>query len=71
MNRYGGGILFVSALAPFIPVDAAGLVAGSTRYPVHKFLLYLGAGKILSNALLLYLSVEAFDRAERYLKWLT
>lgn len=71
MNRFGGGILFVSALAPFIPVDAAGLVAGSTRYPVHKFLVYVGAGKILSNALLLYLSVEVFDRAESFLKWFT
>lgn len=71
MKRFGGGILFVSALAPFIPVDAAGLVAGSIRYPVRKFLVYVGAGKIISNALLLYLSVEAFDRFEPYLKWVT
>lgn len=71
MKRFGGGLLFVSALFPFIPVDAAGLVAGSIRYPIRKFLLYVGAGKIISNALFLYLSVEAFDRYEPYLKWVT
>ena len=71
MKRFGGGLLFVSALFPFIPVDAAGLVAGSIRYPIRKFLLYVGAGKIVSNALFLYLSVVAFDRFEPYLKWVT
>ena len=71
MKRFGGGLLFASALFPFIPVDAAGLVAGSIRYPIRKFLLYVGAGKIISNALFLYLSVEAFNRFEPYLKWVT
>ena len=71
MKRFGGGLLFVSALVPFIPVDAAGLVAGSIRYPIPKFLVYVGAGKIISNAIFLYLSVEAFDRFEPYLKWVT
>jgi membrane protein YqaA with SNARE-associated domain len=70
MGRYGGGIIFVSALIPVIPMDAAGLVAGSTRYPVARFLIYLSIGKILMTATILYFAVRAFDWAEPYLKWL-
>ena len=69
MRRYGGGIIFASALIPFIPVDAAGLMAGSTRYPVSKFLLYLSLGKIPMTVAVLYLSVKAFDWAEPFIKW--
>ena len=71
MRRFGGGILFVSALIPLIPVDAAGLVAGATRYPVKKFLFYLSLGKIPMTAAVLYFTVKAFDWADPYVKWFT
>ncbi len=71
MARFGGGIIFAFALIPVIPVDAAGLMAGSTRYPLAKFLIYMGLGKVPINAALLYFSVKAFDWADPYLKWLT
>jgi uncharacterized membrane protein YdjX (TVP38/TMEM64 family) len=70
MDRYGGGITSVSALIPMIPMDAAGLVAGSTRYPVARFLVYLSLGKILMTATVIYFAIRAFDWAEQYLKWL-
>ena len=71
MSRYGGGIIFVSALIPFIPVDAAGLMAGATKYPITKFLIYLSLGKIPMTVAVLYLSVKAADWADPYLKWFT
>ncbi|MEE9324191.1 MAG: VTT domain-containing protein [Dehalococcoidia bacterium] len=71
MDRFGGGIIFVSGLLPIIPVDVAGLLAGSTKYPVRKFLVYLGLGKILMTVAILYVSVKAFDWAEPYIKWFT
>lgn len=71
MDRFGGGIIFVSALLPIIPVDVAGLIAGSTKYPVRKFLIYLGLGKTIMTVLILYLSVKAFDRFDPVLNWFT
>lgn len=70
MSRFGGGIIFLCALVPLFPVDAAGIVAGATRYPIPKFLLYLGAGKVIMMMAILYLAARAFEWAEPYLKWL-
>jgi membrane protein YqaA with SNARE-associated domain len=70
MNKIGGGILFFFGLLPFLPVDAAGLIAGSAKYPVGKFLFWLGLGKVLMSVIILYLTAQAFAWAEPYLKWI-
>lgn len=70
MTRLGGGILFLFGLLPFLPVDAAGVLAGASKYPVTKFLIYLGIGKTLMSIMILYLAAKAFEWAEPYLMWL-
>ncbi len=70
MRRAGGFIIFAFALIPLLPVDAAGVIAGATRYPIPKFLFYLALGKILMSVAILYLAAKAFEWAEPYLKWL-
>ena len=45
MARWGGGGLFAFALLP-LPFDVAGIWAGTTRYPVWRFVAYVAAGKI-------------------------
>ena len=70
MSRFGGGIIFLFALIPLLPVDAAGIVAGATRYPIPKFLFYLGMGKVIMMVAILYLAARAFEWAEPYLSWL-
>lgn len=70
MTRMGGVILFLFGLLPFLPVDAAGVLAGASRYPVTKFLLYMGLGKVLMTVTIMYLAAMAFQWAQPYLMWL-
>jgi len=43
----GGLALFVLALVPNPVFDVAGIAAGGLGYPLQKFLLYVGTGKVL------------------------
>lgn len=70
MRRRGALVLLVTGLLPFLPVDAAGLIAGATRYPIPKFLVYLGIGKVVMTTVILYIAAQAFEWAEPYLRWL-
>ena len=46
-ERRGGGVaLFLFAALP-VPFDVAGIWAGTTRYPIRRFLLYVIMGKIV------------------------
>ncbi len=45
MERYGGAVIFTFAAVPVLPMDAAAMVAGSTGYPVTKFLVFMAMGK--------------------------
>lgn len=67
MARFGGAIIFGSALIPFVPVDVAGLAAGMTSYPIRRFLLYLSFGKIPMTIAVVYIAAQAFDWAEPWL----
>lgn len=70
MSRLGGGILLCFSLIPFSPVDAAGVLAGASGYPIPRFLIYIGIGKVLKSVSILYLAAKAFEWAESYLTWL-
>lgn len=70
MRRRGALVLLVTGLLPFLPVDAAGLIAGATRYPIPKFLVYLGIGKLIMATVILHVAAQAFEWAEPYLRWL-
>ncbi len=69
MRNFGGLIVFGSALIPFVPIDAAGLIAGAVRYPVLKFLIYLGIGKVIMTAAIMFLAARAFEWAAPYLEF--
>ena len=47
-RRLFGPTLFLFAATP-LPFDVAGIVAGTVRFPVWWFLLWVGAGKILNT----------------------
>ena len=55
MQRYGPWGIFLIALQPLLPVDVAGLLAGTTRLPLWKFLLPCWAGKFPKYLLVAYL----------------
>ena len=46
MKKYGGWAIFVLAFQPFLPFDAAGLVAGATKYPYWKFCFFCFLGRV-------------------------
>ena len=47
-RRYFGPTLFLFAVTP-LPFDVAGILAGTLRFPVGWFLVWVGAGKILNT----------------------
>ena len=49
-SRWTGPMLFVLAALP-IPFDLAGVWAGTTRYPLPRFLLFIAPGKIIKVTL--------------------
>lgn len=46
-KKYGGGAIFILALIPNPLFDLAGVAAGALGMPIHRFLLWALAGKIL------------------------
>ena len=47
-GNFLGPTLLLFAATP-LPVDIAGLVAGAVHYPVSRFLVWIGVGKIIST----------------------
>ncbi len=47
VRRRGGVALFVFAVIPNPLFDIAGIAAGGLGYPLPKFLIYVGAGKVI------------------------
>ena len=47
-RRLFGPMLFVFAATP-LPFDVVGILAGTLRYPIWRFLFWVGAGKILNT----------------------
>jgi membrane protein YqaA with SNARE-associated domain len=49
MKRWGGITILVLAAIPNPVFDVAGMVSGALRYPVWKFCLYGGIGRIIKH----------------------
>ena len=47
MRKWGTMTIFVFSLAPFLPFDVAGMVAGVLHFPIWKFLVACWFGKAL------------------------
>ncbi|NPA30403.1 MAG: VTT domain-containing protein [Chloroflexi bacterium] len=54
MQRYGDGVLFVLAALPTPLFDLAGIVAGATRIPLRRFVLWTFAGKLVKMLAVTY-----------------
>jgi membrane protein YqaA with SNARE-associated domain len=61
MNRFGGAIIFVATLAPFLPMDAASILAGGIRYPFKRYFIVMGSAHIIKMIITTYLIANSTD----------
>jgi len=66
MKKRGTVTIFVFALAPFLPLDVAGMVAGAFHFPVWKFLIACFFGKTLLLLLMVYSASWGWDALLRF-----
>lgn len=64
MNRFGGTIIFVATLAPFLPMDAASILAGGIRYPFKRYFIIMASAHTLKMVTTTYLIANSTN-------WLT
>jgi membrane protein YqaA with SNARE-associated domain len=67
MKRWGALPLFVLALIPNPLFDVAGAVAGALRFPLWKFLLYSGAGRIIKHTFVAFAGAWGMEFILRFL----
>ena len=60
MKKYGSFAIFLFALLPILIFDLIGIVAGSARFPLWKFILACFAGRLLRCLIEAYLGYGAF-----------
>ena len=53
-GRVGHLILLIGTSIPFIPMDFASIVAGATRYPLRKYMVYTSIGSIIRMTMSTY-----------------
>ncbi len=61
MKRWGVWTVFVFAVAPFLLVDVAGMVAGALRFPLWKFVLVVWVGKSLKYIALVLIGAWGWE----------
>jgi membrane protein YqaA with SNARE-associated domain len=59
MRRRGGITVFVLSLVPNPFFDLAGLVAGTLRYPLWRFLMFCWLGKVIKTTLVAWAGAES------------
>ncbi len=66
MQRYGTWTVFALALIPNPVFDVGGIAAGALRFPLWKFLISCGTGKVLKNTII---ACAAYYGFETLLRW--
>lgn len=60
MRKYGGPAIFAFSFTP-LPFDLVGIVAGSIRFPIWKFLFYCWVGRLARALLIVHLGKIGWD----------
>jgi len=60
MKKYGSFAIFLFALLPILIFDLIGIVAGSAKFPLWKFILACFAGRLIRCLVEAYLGYGAF-----------
>ena len=68
MHRFGSVILLFATLMPISPGDFAGLLAGATRYPLRKYILYVGVASVIKMTVMVYLAAASLAWLQEWLQ---
>ena len=68
VHRFGAVIFFVFSVSPLAPLDMTGIIAGATRYPVRKFLVYVALGKMIKFTVIAYAGALSLEWLSRWLE---
>jgi membrane protein YqaA with SNARE-associated domain len=66
MRRWGGITLLVLAAIPNPVFDVAGAVAGALRFPIWKFCVYGGIGRIIKHTVVAYAGAWGVESVFRF-----
>ena len=61
LHRYGNFAVFIFALLPILIFDLLGIVAGSLRFPLWKFVLFCWLGRLIRCLVEAYLGYGIFS----------
>jgi len=67
MRRRGFVTVFLFSLIPLLPFDVVGVVSGTLRFPIWKFLLACFLGKTLLTIVLIQTGAWGWDALLRYI----
>jgi membrane protein YqaA with SNARE-associated domain len=67
MKRWGAVTIFILAAIPNPFFDIAGAAAGALRFPLWKFLVYGGAGRIVKHTLVAFAGAWGMEAILRFL----
>ena len=68
MHRFGSVLLILATLMPVSPGDFMGVLAGATRYPVRRYLVYVTIASVIKMTVMVYAAVASFAWLEEWLE---
>jgi uncharacterized membrane protein YdjX (TVP38/TMEM64 family) len=72
MKRYGSLAVFIFALVPLFVFDFVGIVAGTMKFPLRKFLFYTFLGRLPRAFIAAYFYTWVLEHIFSYLpNWLS
>ena len=68
MHRFGSVILLLATLMPVSPGDFVGVLAGATKYPIRKYLIYVTIASVIKMTVMVYAAIASFAWLEEWLE---
>lgn len=67
MDKHGLWTLFVLAAIPNPLFDLAGIIAGATKIPIHKYLIIVWLGKLIKFGIFAFLGMSSVELIDKFI----
>ena len=68
IHRFGSVLLILATLMPVSPGDFMGVLAGATRYPISRYLVYVTIASVIKMTVMVYAAIASFAWLEEWLE---